>query len=359
MRAGGSREAGLPGQAIGFLTHRGGRIAYAVTGSGPPLLLDLTRIHHLEAYWRYPPYRRFVQRLARHFTVVRWDRPGFGLSDREPADLSPGGDLAQVECMASFLGGGPVAILAGGGAAPTMVAFAARHPASVSRLALFGTAAQGPELAIALAPTTVRALRAAPAPAIHGVLAAAATAGCEPEVGSWMTGALEASADVRTLARLAVAVGRIDVRAAARSVRAPTLVLHRRDDVVVPLQRGRELADRIPGAEFVALPGASHPLYVGETGPAFDALLPFLGGADGEAAPAAGEAPLSPREREVAQLVTLGLTNAEIGRRLAIRRRTVDAHMEHIRAKLSVSSRARIAAWATHDRPQPPMERGA
>src|SRR5437879_1629111 len=78
----GFRKLGLSQQAIRFMPHRGRKVAYAVVGSGPPLLLDLGRAHDLEAFWRHPPYRRLVQRLGQRFTVVRWDRPGFGLSDR-------------------------------------------------------------------------------------------------------------------------------------------------------------------------------------------------------------------------------------------------------------------------------------
>ena len=84
------------------------------------------------------------------------------------------------------------------------------------------------------------------------------------------------------------------------------------------------------------------------------ALVPFLG----EGVPGR-RAALSTRELEVAQLVTLGLTNGQIGRRLTIRRRTVDAHLEHIRAKLGVSSRAQVAAWAAANERTGGIRRGA
>src|SRR5689334_4785216 len=75
-------------QVIRFFPYRRARVAYAVTGTGPPLLLDVGRVHHLEAFWQYAPYRWLVQRLSRRFTVFRWDRPGFGMSDRLRPDLS-------------------------------------------------------------------------------------------------------------------------------------------------------------------------------------------------------------------------------------------------------------------------------
>jgi len=87
-------------------------------------------------------------------------------------------------------------------------------------------------------------------------------------------------------------------------------------------------------------------VYAGDVEPLLASLLPFLLEGD-EWEPT----PLSQREMEVARMVPLGLTNAEIGHRLSIRRRTVDAHLEHVRAKLGVTSRAQIAAWVVHDQP--------
>jgi DNA-binding CsgD family transcriptional regulator/pimeloyl-ACP methyl ester carboxylesterase len=351
VQAGGA-VSGIPReQVIGFLSHRGRRVAYAVTGSGPLLLLDLGRAHHLEAFWRHPPYRQLVQRLAGHFTVLRWDRPGFGLSDRAPVDLTPGGELALVERLVGFAGADDVAVLAADDAGPGMVSFAARHPRVVSRLALFGTAAEGRRLALTLPPSALIALAAAPAPAIHRVVARVAAVGCEPEVAPWLASALEASADARTMARLMFRAGHVDARMEAGRLQSPALVLHREADAVVHPRWGRLLAARIPGAEFVSLPGRPHLLYEGDTEPVLAALVRFLDPGQG-AEPPLQDPPLSSRELEVAQMVTLGLTNAEIGQRLAIRRRTVDAHMEHIRAKLGVHSRARVAAWAArHHRP--------
>ncbi|TMC07080.1 MAG: helix-turn-helix transcriptional regulator [Chloroflexi bacterium] len=311
-------------QAIGFLSHGDSRVAYAVTGSGPLLLLDLALAHHLEAFWRYPGYRHLVQRLARRFTVVRWDRPGFGLSDRHTVDLSPDGELALVERLVDVLAADEVAIVAAGAAAPNLLRFASRHPDRVSRLGLFGTAAAGRHLVPRLSAGALHALAGVPAPAIHEVAAAAAAAGSEM---------------VELLARTAEA----DATADAGGVAAPVLVLHRAGDPVVEPGWGRALAARIPNATFHLLEGASHLPYAGDPDPLLTALHSFLVGEDDE------PARLSRRELEVAHLVTLGLTNAEIGRRLAIRRRTVDAHLEHIRSKLGVTSRARIAAWLVRD----------
>jgi DNA-binding CsgD family transcriptional regulator/pimeloyl-ACP methyl ester carboxylesterase len=354
LRVAASREGHVPEQAIGFLSHRRGRVAYAITGAGPLLLLDVGPAHDLEAFWRHPPYRRLVQRLARHFTVVRWDRPGLGLSDRSGLDLSPRGELALVERLLAFLGADQVAVLATGLAGPGMVRFAARHPARVSRLALFGTAARGRDLVPAATLAALRLVAGAPVPVLHEVVAAMEAAGCGPGFGPRLASALAASADTTAMMGLLAAAARADARADAAGVRAPTLVLHRSGDAVVRPSAGRALAAGIPGAAFAALEGAPHPVYEGDTDAALAALVPFLGAGAGRE-PAA----LSDREREVALLVTLGLTNAEIGRRLTIRRRTVDAHLEHIRTKLGVNSRTLVAAWAVRDERARVARRGA
>jgi pimeloyl-ACP methyl ester carboxylesterase/DNA-binding CsgD family transcriptional regulator len=342
--AGAGRAVGLE-QAIGFLPHRGGRVAYAVVGGGPALLLDLGRAHDLEAFWRHPAYRRFVQRLGRRFTVVRWDRPGFGLSDRDGAHLSLEAELALIEHLARHLGLEDARALAADDGGPVMVQFAARQPGRVSRLALFGTSAEGRWLSSPLPPKALRALRAPGSLAIHAVLAAVISGGCQPEVGRWLASAFAGAADDATMVRLMVETRRLDARPVLPLVAALTLVLHRERDPVVAPALGRKLAAGIAGAEFVALAGTAHLVYEGDVEQVLQAVIPFLaGGSQGE--PAREPAALSQREVEVVRMVTLGLTSAEIGRRLAIRRRTVEAHLEHIRAKLGVRSRSRIAAWA-------------
>jgi DNA-binding CsgD family transcriptional regulator/pimeloyl-ACP methyl ester carboxylesterase len=318
-------------------------------GRGPALLLDLGRAHDLDAFWRNPSYRRLVQQLGRRFTVVRWDRPGFGLSDRMAPDLSLRGELALLEYLTSSLGLDEASILAADDAGPIMIQFAARRPACVMRLALFGTAAEGASISPFLPPRALDVLGVPDTQVLHEIFAAVRTRGCEPEVARWLTSALVSAADAATIAKLLVETRELDARAVLPLVQAPTLVLHRERDSVVAPASGRELAGGIAGAEFVALAGTAHPLYEGDLEPALRVLIPFLaGGAQGD--PATERPALSRREVEVVRMVTLGLTSAEIGRRLAIQRRTVEAHLEHVRAKLGVRSRSRIAAWAIANR---------
>src|SRR5438309_1834223 len=297
------RKLGKRQQAIGFLPHRGQKVAFAVVGGGPPLLLDLGRAHDLEAFWRHPPYRRLVQRLGQRFTVVRWDRPGFGLSDRQDRDFSLAGELALLDDLTYGLGLDQVGVLAAADAGPVMIQFAARRPGRVSHLALFGTATDGRHMGPVLSRAAIESLSVPATDVIHTVVAAASSRGCEPAVSKWLTSALVTAADAVTIADMLAETSRLDARPVLPLVRAATLVLHREDDVAVAPALGRELAAGITGAEFVSLPGAAHLLYAGDSEPALRVLIPFLAGAAEE--PTAVPSQLSRPQPEVVRMVVL------------------------------------------------------
>jgi DNA-binding CsgD family transcriptional regulator len=131
-------------------------------------------------------------------------------------------------------------------------------------------------------------------------------------------------------------------------VATPTLVLHRRDDRAIPYRLGRDLAARIPGARLVSLAGRSHWVFAGDAAAVVREILGFLGAAHG-ALPArqAERSPgtLTPRQLQVAALVADGLTNRQIAGRLGIEERSAEGHVERIRPRLGVRSRAQIATW--------------
>ena len=139
----------------------------------------------------------------------------------------------------------------------------------------------------------------------------------------------------------------IDVTDLLPRVAAPTLVLHRRDDRAIPYRAGRDLAAQIPGARLVSLPGRSHFPYVGDAAAVVRAILEFLGRRAGRTRPARPGRPgeLTARQLQVAALVADGLTNRQIAERLGIEERSAEGHVERIRLRLGVTSRAQVAAW--------------
>ena len=136
-----------------------------------------------------------------------------------------------------------------------------------------------------------------------------------------------------------------DIRALLPAIQARTAVLHREADSATRFELGREVATLIPGATLIPLPGNRHLFYQGEWEAVLAAMLGFLGeGADQRPR-------LTRRELEVARLIADGLTNQAIATRLSVAPRTAEAHVENIRRKLEVRSRAQIAAWITEHRP--------
>jgi DNA-binding NarL/FixJ family response regulator len=140
----------------------------------------------------------------------------------------------------------------------------------------------------------------------------------------------------------------IDVTHLLAQIRAPTLVLHARGDIVVPITEGQILAAGIPGAQFVELDSKNHILLEHE--PAWkrfcDEVLEFT---EIKSAPVGEDVAfdsLSPRERQVLLLITEGLGNAQIAERLSISEKTVRNHVSNLFDKLGVWTRAQAIVFA-------------
>jgi DNA-binding CsgD family transcriptional regulator len=153
-----------------------------------------------------------------------------------------------------------------------------------------------------------------------------------------------ASASAAVASRLLEVYYDTDVRALLPAIRARTAVLHREADRAAGFELGREVSTLIPDATLIPLPGSSHLFYHGDWEGALAAMLGFLGEPTGPGPRLTG------RELEVAALVAEGLTNHSIAVRLSVAPRTAEAHVENIRRKLQVRSRAQIATWVTEHR---------
>jgi pimeloyl-ACP methyl ester carboxylesterase/DNA-binding CsgD family transcriptional regulator len=329
---------------IRYCNSPAGRVAYSTSGTGPALLLDTGWITDLRAQLELLSFGAFVERLAERFTVIRYDKPGCGLSDRNGIDLSFDGQLAAALAVADAVGAGRFRLFGASQGAQLATAIAARHPDRVEALVLYGMCASGRDLAPAEVRTSIVALVRA-----HWGLGLKALAGtfvtdptAEDLAGFTRFQRTSASADVA--ARLLEVYYETDVRDLLPAVRARTAVLHREADRGTRFELGREVAALIPGATLIPLPGSSHLFYHGDWLPVLDATLGFL------CEPASPGPRLTARELEVAELVAEGLTNHAIARRLSVAPRTAEAHVENIRRKLQVRSRAQIAAWVTEHR---------
>jgi pimeloyl-ACP methyl ester carboxylesterase/DNA-binding CsgD family transcriptional regulator len=326
---------------IRYCSTPAGRVAYSTSGAGPALLLDTGWITDLRAQLELLSFGAFLERLAERFTVIRYDKPGCGLSDRSGIDLSFDGQLAAALAVADAVGADRFRLFGASQGAQLATAIAARQPDRVEALVLYGMCASGRDLAPAEVRKSIVALVRA-----HwglGLKALAGTFVTDPtaEDLAGFTRFQRASASADVAARLLEVYYDTDVRDLLPAVRARTAVLHREADRGTRFELGREVAALIPGATLIPLPGSSHLFYHGDWPAVLEAVLDFL-------TERASQGPrLTARELQVAELVAEGLTNQAIARRLSVAPRTAETHVENIRRKLQVNSRAQIAAWVT------------
>ena len=321
-----------------------GRVAYSTTGAGPALLCDSGWITDLRGQLELLSYGSFVARLAERFTVIRYDKPGCGLSDREGVDLSFDGQVTVALAVADAVGADRFCLFGASQGGQVAAAIAARYPDRVEALVLYGMCASGRDLAPAEVRDSLVALVRA-----HWGLGLKALAGAfftDPtaEDVDGFARFQRTSASAAVAARLLEVYYDTDIRALLPAIRARTAVLHREADRGTRFELGREVAALIPGATLIPLPGSSHLFYHGDWPAVLDTVLDFL------CEPTSPGPQLTDRELEVAELVAEGLTNQAIARRLSVAPRTAEAHVENIRRKLQVRSRAQIAAWVTEQR---------
>ncbi len=328
------------------------RLAYAVHGRGPPLVRVATWLTHLELDWGSPIWRHWLDRLGELHTVVRYDERGCGLSGAGVGELSLETWVGDLEAVIDAAGLERFALLGVSQGAAVAVAYAARHPARVSNLVLYGGYARGRRLrgqhteeeALVAA---IRAGWTSGGPAFRHVFSMLFLPYGTGEQMAWYDELLRTSTSPDVAVRLFRARGVVDVIAAAAAVNARTLVIHAREDRVVPVEEGRLLASLIPRARLVVLDSANHILLAEE--PAWEQFLSefreFIG-TPGVPAPAAAVSDLSPRELQVLELVAAGLTNEAIAERLFLSVRTVEHHLSNVYAKLRLSGKSARAAAA-------------
>jgi pimeloyl-ACP methyl ester carboxylesterase/DNA-binding CsgD family transcriptional regulator len=320
----------------------GARIAYKTTGSGPPLIVIPPWISHLEAVTAMSGYRQFYDVLAAHHTVVRFDRWGCGLSDRDRTDFSLDAEVQIVIDLADRLGFRRFALMGPSHGAPVAVAVTHHAARRVSHLVLYGTGARA--LIDDETWPPLRDLILANWPAATHAVAALATARCDANDVEAFAALMRAAATPEMTVALQEASSRYDVSEMFAMIRAPTLVIKRWGDPFVSSEACRSLASAIPGARLELVEGEAHLYTVGDATALAQRIVAFTAGAE-----RAGSAQLSAREGEVLELVAQGCTNAEVADRLFLSVRTVERHLLNAYAKLGVRGRTEaIARWLTH-----------
>ena len=335
---------------IRFLPVGTRRVAYEMRGYGPPLVAPAWWVSHLELDWQSVGFRRFWEGIADGYALIRYDRLGVGMSDRtvRDSDLTLDGEVATLRALLDELELERVSLIGGSSGSCTAVAFAATYPERVERLVLYGSYPDGAELT---APGVGQAILAA-VRAHWGLgsrlLSDIFLGGADSAEQEHFARLQRDSTTAETAAALLSLVYRLDVRDQLPHVRAPTLVVHRRDDRAVPYRLGREVAATIPGAVFVPLQGSAHFPWHGDAESVVRACREALAPARPSSHDARGAEPvlLSTREREILACVARGLGDREIAEQLVLSPHTVHRHVANIRRKLGRTSRSAAVAEA-------------
>jgi pimeloyl-ACP methyl ester carboxylesterase/DNA-binding winged helix-turn-helix (wHTH) protein len=243
----------------------GSTIAYATTGSGPPLLRAGHWLTHLELDWLSPVWRPLLEALGADFALTRWDQRGTGLSGREIPSFALDSLADDLAAVADAAGLDRFPLFAASQGVPVGIEFAARHPGRLSALVLYGGYAVGrrhrDEAAVAesVAFTTLIASGwgRPTSPFVTAFVTLFMPDATREQIEDFARMQL-ASASAETAVRLRRAIDGFDVRERLAAVDVPTLVIHSREDAVQPLDQARMIAAGIPGAELLVLESRNH-----------------------------------------------------------------------------------------------------
>lgn len=270
---------------IRFAPARGARLAYQSFGSGGEQVVAIPpTAQNVDVCWEYPAIRAMLERFGSWCRYLHFDKRGTGCSDRRSRvadlderveDLRAVMDHAGIE-RAHLVGpseGGPMTLL-----------FAATYPDRVASVFLFGS---GPAIHTARTPAEIAARRevhrrhaeawgTADSRVAEGFAPSLAVA--DPGFVTWHQRYERLSASRDSLEDLLELTLHMDVREALPQVTAPTLVVHRTGDRVVPVELGHEAAERIPGARMLEQPGEDHFAYAGDVDAWMDVYEHFVTG---------------------------------------------------------------------------------
>jgi class 3 adenylate cyclase len=258
-------------------------LAYQVVGDGPiDVLVSFGFATHVELVWEEPGLARFLGRLARIGRLILFDRRGTGLSDpvAEPDVHVHAADMLAVLDAA---GSERAAVLAYTNGGPPAIALAHAHPGRVSHLVLYGTFASNVHSADVHWTLTADQRRGL----FERQLAAwgqgalvdqvAPNAADDPRLRSWFA-RLERQAASPGTVRAVLEAGHFDTSALLGELAVPTLVAHRSDDTMIDVRHARFMAERIPEARLLELPGEDSLPSVGDSLRLLSEIIEFVTG---------------------------------------------------------------------------------
>jgi class 3 adenylate cyclase len=262
-------------------------IAYQVVGDGPiDLVLIPEWFSHIEAAWDVAPLARTLRRLGSFSRLIMFDKGGSGLSDPVSLKELPSLEvwIEEVQAVMDAADSERAALLGDGGGGPMAMMFAATHPERVSALVLVNSFAR-----ITRCPDYPAGLPAEDLQRFPGWLkdvwgsgrtlpVAAPSAPLQGPVFDAYRRYERVSASPGTVEAIMSMVQELDVRPVLPTISAPTLVIHRGGNEYVPVEHGRFLAEHIPSARYVEVPGSDHHYFFGDADGLLDEVQEFLTG---------------------------------------------------------------------------------
>ena len=336
-------------------------LAFAVSGQGPALVaVPWVPFSNVQLEYANPAMRIVFEQLAGRLTLVQYDGRGTGHSQRDVTDFSLDAMLADLEAVIERTGLSPVSLLGQYTSCAHVLAYAARHPKQVERIALFaGTARTWDSMSAnqtqALLSLIERDWNVFADTAAHQWLGWSAG-----EAGRATANSLRDAVTPHVARATLQAASATDVSGELDRVQAPTLVLHRREAPQIPLQVSESLASALPNGRLVILDGEQPNLFLEDAARTVRMLIDFfregiepVSVSGGKSEISAGGRTtdahlniLSDREVDVLRLLAGGDSNAEIARRLTLSVHTVERHVANIYRKIDARGRADATAYA-------------
>jgi pimeloyl-ACP methyl ester carboxylesterase/DNA-binding CsgD family transcriptional regulator len=338
-------------------------LAFTVIGDGPPLVLvPWVPFSNLRMEWENPLMGPVYAHLARRLTLIQYDGRGTGHSQRDVSDLSLDAVLADLEAVVDRAGVREISLLGQYNSCPHALAYAARHPDRVQRVALFGGSARGWTAMSASETQALLSLIEKDWDMFADTAAHQWMGWSAGEAGRALANGFRDAVTPQTARATLQAGSAVDVTDELPRVSAPTLVLHRRGATQIPLEVSQALAAGLPKGSLVVLDGSLPNLFLENADEVVRILIDFFhdGIEPAEVTPATrqpGENRLPPapsglshRELEVLRLLAGGDSNSEIAKRLQLSTHTVERHVANIYRKIDARGRADATAYALrHD----------
>jgi class 3 adenylate cyclase len=276
------------GPPVGFARRPDGRkIAYQVLGDAD---LDLVLVSgyatHLGLLWEEPSVAGFLHKLAAFSRLILLDRLGSGLSDRGRSGQSFEDDMDDVALVLDAVGSQRAAFFGTHLGGRLALLFAATYPERTSAVVTFashpasmrdddfpwGSSEEDrAQLLAALRDDSYDPTRMLSRMAPHEV--------ADPSFQQWWRMFNLSATTAPEVYDMVVALGPVDIRRLLGSIRVPTLLLHRTGDQWVDVHTSRYMAERIPGARLIELPGDDHLPFFGDQDAVVALTQEFLTGA--------------------------------------------------------------------------------